>query len=168
MNTVFASGEHQRVETEVITKDARRIPYALSLALVKDAGGKPVAVAGLGADITDRKRAEDVLRNMVRETNMRREEITALLESTRLVLERKDFLDAGREILRLSRNLVGAGSGYVALFEGDTSSVVLVEPESLREHIGLDGPMPVVALHGKDFVLGKALIENDLASSPLA
>jgi PAS domain S-box-containing protein len=168
MNAVFASGEHQRVETEVITKDARRIPHELSLTLVKDAGGKPVAVAGLGADITDRKRAEDVLRNMVRETNMRREEITALLESTRLVLERKDFLDAGREILRLSRNLVGAGSGYVALFEGDASSVVLVEPESLREHIGLAGPMPVAALHGKDFVLGKAVIENDLASSPLA
>ena len=168
INAVFAGGEHQRVETELVTRDGRRMPYELSLAPVKDSGGKPAAVAGLGADITDRKRAEDTLRNMVRETNMRREEITALLESTRLVLERRDFLDAGREILRLSRNLVGAGAGYVAIFEGDTGRVVLVEPESLREHIGLAGPMPVTAFHGKDFVLGKAVIENDFASSPLA
>jgi len=168
LRAIFNSGEPQRVETEVMTRDGRRIPYELSLAVVNDAKGKAVAVAGLGVDVTDRKRGDEVLRNMVKETNARREEITALLESTRLVLERKDFLDTGREILRLSRNLVGAAAGYVALFEDDESRLTLVDPESLREGLSLHGPMPVTALHGKNFVLGKAVIENDLSDSELA
>src|SRR5450759_1338303 len=154
LHAIFLSGEPQRVETDVMTRDGRRIPYELSLAVVNDSKGKAVAVAGLGVDVTDRKRGEEALRNMVRETNARREEITALLESTRLVLERKDFLETGREILRLSRNLVGAAAGYVALFEDDESRLAVVDPESLREGLSLAGPMPVSALHGKDFVLG--------------
>lgn len=168
LHAIFNGGEPQRVETDVMTRDGRRIPYELSLAVVNDSKGKAVAVAGLGVDVTDRKRGEEALRNMVRETNARREEITALLESTRLVLERKDFLETGREILRLSRNLVGAAAGYLALFEDDESRLAVVDPESLREGLSLAGPMPVSALHGKDFVLGKAVIENDLSDSELA
>ncbi|HEY5502118.1 MAG TPA: PAS domain S-box protein [Candidatus Anoxymicrobiaceae bacterium] len=168
LHAIFNGGEPQRVETDLMTRDGRRIPYELSLAVVNDSKGKAVAVAGLGVDVTDRKRGEEALRNMVRETNARREEITALLESTRLVLERKDFLETGREILRLSRNLVGAAAGYLALFEDDESRLAVVDPESLREGLSLAGPMPVSALHGKDFVLGKAVIENDLSDSELA
>ena len=168
IDTIFKSGEPRRVETSIITRDGRRIPYELSGALVSDESGKPLAIAGLGIDITDRKRAEDALRNMVKETNERREEITALLESTRLVLERKDFLGVCREILRLCKNLVAAPAGYVALFEGEGSNVVLVEPESLRAEVPEEGTMPVAALHGTDFELGKTVILNEVDGTPLA
>jgi len=57
----FAEGEPTRYELEIITKDGRRLQLEVSTRLIyKDA--KPVAVQGIGRDITERKRAEEALR----------------------------------------------------------------------------------------------------------
>jgi PAS domain S-box-containing protein len=168
IDIVFDTCEVQRVETHVLRRDGVAIPYDISLSLVRDDAGEPAAVVAIGRDVSDRKRAEESLRNMVRETNQRREEITALLESTRLVLEKKDFGEAARDIFRLCKKLIGASVGYVSVFEGDESKTLMVEPEQLNELFEGSRMMPVLDLHGTDFELGKAIIENDIGGSELA
>lgn len=165
---IVATGKAQLAETRILTKDGRAIPYELSGALLRDEDGMPVAVAGLGRDISERRRAEEALRNMVRETNARREEITALLESTRIVLEHDTFEETASDIFKLCKKLVGASVGYVALFGGAASELVIVEPESLREGFQTEGHMRASALHGTDFTLGRPMIDNAFAASELS
>ncbi|MHB8896143.1 MAG: PAS domain S-box protein [Candidatus Geothermincolia bacterium] len=165
MERVLSTGEPQMAETRIITKDGKAIPFELSGALVRDDEGNPVAIVGLGRDISERKRSEEALRNMVMETNERREEITALLESTRIVLEHEHFEDTARDIFRLCKKLVGAAAGYVALFTDNTSELVIVDPPSIRREFVPEGPMPVFGLHGRQLEPGKPVIENSFVTS---
>ncbi len=48
-------------ELMVKHKDGREIPIWLTTSMVKDAGGKPIAMVGVMRDITERKRAEEAL-----------------------------------------------------------------------------------------------------------
>jgi PAS domain S-box-containing protein len=47
------------VEALLVTKDGRQIPYELAGALLRDHKGNPIAISGVGKDITERKRAEE-------------------------------------------------------------------------------------------------------------
>lgn len=168
LEKVLMTGEPERSETLLMTKDGRAIPYELTGALVRNREGNPVAIAGLGRDVTERRRTEDALHNMIRETNQRREEITALLESTRLVLGHERFEETAHDIFYLCKNLVGAGAGFVALISEKLTEVVIVDPESLRDDFLLVGHLPLESLAGRGFEPGKPFIENAVASSPLA
>jgi two-component system, cell cycle sensor histidine kinase and response regulator CckA len=160
---VMETGEPQRTETSLVTKEGKAIPYDLSAALIRDEKGEPFAIIGLGRDVSERRRAEEALRTMVKETNARREEITALLESTRLVLEHVSFEQTAADIFRLCKELVGATRGYVCLFTDRGTEMVLTDPELPEDE--RSRVMPVDGLHGKDFDHGKPLIENSIASS---
>jgi len=54
-------------EYHIITKDGGTIPVEMSVAIMKDADGKPIGSVGISRDITERKKAEEALK----ETNMR-------------------------------------------------------------------------------------------------
>ena len=58
---VVQTGNPMYIETNVLNKSGRAIPCSLSGSLLKDADGKPVGLLGVGRDITERKRAEEVL-----------------------------------------------------------------------------------------------------------
>jgi PAS domain S-box-containing protein len=49
------------IEALGVTKDGRRIPYYLFSTLLRDGEGNPVAVCGVGRDISERKRADEEL-----------------------------------------------------------------------------------------------------------
>ena len=49
------------IEARGVTKDGRRIPYYLFSTLLRDGEGNPVAVCGVGRDISERKRADEEL-----------------------------------------------------------------------------------------------------------
>ncbi len=159
---VAQTGGIRKMELELITKDGRRIPFELTLSLIRDSDGTPVGITGLGRDISDRKRADEALHNVIRETNERREEITALLESTRLVLEHKDFENSAREIFTLCHKLVGAEAGCVILLEEDTGEgrMLFCEPDRLKGSLGPLARMPVEALITPELKAGKAYYDN--------
>src|SRR4029077_9761368 len=59
----LAAGEHvQRYETARAVKDGRRVAVALTISPVRDSTGNLVGFSEIARDITDRKRAEHVLR----------------------------------------------------------------------------------------------------------
>ncbi len=65
MLTRKLSGEAERTryELEIITRDGRRVPLEVHTALIYD-NGRPVGVHGIARDITERKQAEQALRQL--------------------------------------------------------------------------------------------------------
>ncbi|MBA4380494.1 MAG: hypothetical protein C0393_07465, partial [Anaerolinea sp.] len=55
-------GSVTNIEYTLLRKDGSRFPAELSAALIRDAEGAPAAFIGITRDITDRKRADEVLR----------------------------------------------------------------------------------------------------------
>jgi PAS domain S-box-containing protein len=59
----LTAGEHvERFETVRVVKDGRRVAVALTISPVRDSAGNIVGYSEIARDITDRKRAEQVLR----------------------------------------------------------------------------------------------------------
>ena len=50
------------IELELICKDGRKVPYEYSVSAIKDEQGGPKYIISIGRDITERKRAEDELK----------------------------------------------------------------------------------------------------------
>jgi PAS domain S-box-containing protein len=62
-NRIYRTGEPVRnFEEEVIRKDGTRWIYELSVSLIRNPEGKPIGFRGISRDVTERKRAEEVLR----------------------------------------------------------------------------------------------------------
>lgn len=155
------------IEASVATKGGRSIPYELTGSLLLNHKREPMGVACIGRDISERKRSEEALMKMLKETNERREEISALLETTSLVLKQKDFNTAAKEIFELGRNLVEAEIASMILFEdgGQDWDVLFIEPESNRERLGFLAGKSVPDLMSDHFRLGKTEYYNDFQST---
>ncbi len=62
-NRVYRTGEPVRnFEEEIVGKDGTKAIVELSISLIRDPEGKPIGFRGLSRDITERKRAEEALR----------------------------------------------------------------------------------------------------------
>ncbi len=59
---VLEKGYVKGREYDIITKDGSRLPVEMNVGIMKDAKGKPVGFVGVSRDITERKRAEEALR----------------------------------------------------------------------------------------------------------
>lgn len=166
---VLETGSDQ-IELTVTTKDGRELPYEFSMALIKDSLGNPTAVSAIGRDVSERRRADEALRNVIRETNERREEITALLESTRFVLENTDFAVAAREVFDLCRKLIGARAGFLALIDrdGGAPQVLLAEPADSRRAFEFVAARPDVMSAERSFLAGRASYDNAFDAGPEA
>jgi PAS domain S-box-containing protein len=78
------------VELSLITKDGRSIPTEYTGSFIKDHEGNPRYIIAVGRDITDRKRAEEVLQKRTRDLGERVKELNCLYGISHLV-EKQDI-----------------------------------------------------------------------------
>jgi PAS domain S-box-containing protein len=62
MKEVLEKGYIKSREYNIIAKDGSKIPVGMSVAIIKGADGKPIGFVGISRDITERKKAEQALK----------------------------------------------------------------------------------------------------------
>ncbi len=129
--------------------------------------GTPILVQGQLRDITDRKKAETRLKQAFEETKQRQQEVSALLTSSRAVMESHDFETAARKIFDTCTGLIGAVSGYVALIsdDGEENEVLFLEAGGLPCDVDPELPMPIRGLRAEAYHSGKVVFDNDFNDS---
>jgi PAS domain S-box-containing protein len=99
---VFAARPRRDVPEEgewtFIRKDGTRVPVLLSVTALRNEHDQITGFVGLANDLTERKRAEEALRNLNQELDQRVKERTAELETKNRELERMNKLFVGREL----------------------------------------------------------------------
>jgi len=86
-------GRLRNIETNKLDRQGKLIPVLLTLSLLTDQNGRPLAIASIAKDITDRKRAESIHREAVRKRDQflamlsheLRNPLSAVLNSTYLL-----------------------------------------------------------------------------------
>jgi len=110
-NRIYRTGEPVRnFEEEVIRKDGTRLIYELSVSLIRNPEGKPIGFRGISRDISERKRAEEVLRQseerarQLSKENKIMAEIGQIISSTLKIEEVYErFAEAVRKLIPFDR-----------------------------------------------------------------
>ncbi len=84
-----AAGERFRSEYRFLTRDGQVVWVHGEAQMVRDEAGQPLFLQGIAYDITEKKRAEEVLRRLNVELEERVQERTAQLEKANAVLARQ-------------------------------------------------------------------------------
>jgi PAS domain S-box-containing protein len=114
-----ATGKLSDVEMVIISKNGERRTVLLSADVVKDAEGNLGHSISVQQDITERKRAEESMRKLNEELELRVKERTLELQTQNAQLEQMNRLFVGRElkmvelkqqIKRLEEDLIRSGS----------------------------------------------------------
>ncbi|MBN1289450.1 MAG: PAS domain S-box protein [Actinobacteria bacterium] len=159
----IAGGETIQIECK--GRNSNSVPVEISGKKITTRKGERLLVTC--RDLTRWKKIESALHTVIKETNERREEISALLESTRLVLERKDFKSASKAVFDLCRKLIGAKVGFIALLGEEESDieVLFMNPKSLISDSQQIAHMRIHELSASAYSSGKAVFINDYAST---
>jgi|Deesub1362A_J573_1020465.scaffolds.fasta_scaffold00199_51 PAS domain S-box-containing protein len=154
----------------LVTKDGQRREIEWNNKPLQDVEGNTIGLLCVGQDITERKHAEETLRNTLKEAQQRRAETLALLESSRAVLEYHDFRDAAYSIFQSCKKLTGATAGYVALMNENDAKVEILFLDSGGLPCSVDPslPIPIRGLRAEVYHAGKVIYHNDFASSEWA
>ena len=113
-------------------------------------------------DITERKKMAQELSVTLEDSQRRESEISALLKSSKAVLQNKEFPDSARAIFDAARELIGATAGYVALLSdnGLENEVLFLEAGGLPCTVDPSLPMPIRGLRAEAYNSGKVKVEN--------
>ncbi|MBW2060486.1 MAG: PAS domain S-box protein [Deltaproteobacteria bacterium] len=85
LSKISQGGKVDRFETIRARKDGTLLPVSLTISPIRDAEGKVVGTSTVARDITERKRAEEALRDTVYKLNERVKELNCLFAISRLV-----------------------------------------------------------------------------------
>lgn len=104
---------------------------------------------------------------MLDESRQREAEIQALLESSRAILEHREFRDAAHAIFNSCKELIGATSRYVALLNEDGTENEVLFLDSGGQPCTVDPtlPMPIRGLRAQAYQTGEVAYENDFSRS---
>jgi len=87
-----AGGRIEHFETVRVTKAGKRINVSLTISPIKDSSGRTVGISGIARDITERKRAEDKLREYERAVENAEEMIAVVDREYRYLIANRQFL----------------------------------------------------------------------------
>ncbi|MBF0100657.1 MAG: PAS domain S-box protein [Desulfobacterales bacterium] len=129
--------------------------------------GKVTTVAIIGADITDRKQAEENLKNALKKAQRRAGEVEALLETSKMILEVQNFSESAKKIFYTCSRLIGATAGYVALLSdnGKENQVLFLEAGGRDCTVDPNLPMPIRGLRAEAYKSGKTVYSNNFHES---
>jgi signal transduction histidine kinase len=118
-------------------------------------------------DWTAQAPVEYALNELLRQSQKREEEVSALLKSARAVLEYREFADASRAIFDSCKTLIGAASGYVALLsqDGAENEVLFLDSGGLPCSVDPALPMPIRGLRETAYRTCKPAYHNDFSRS---
>ena len=121
----------------------------------------------IARDITQHRRIEKALKNTLKEYKQRQDEISALLEGSRAVLQHREFDEAARAIFDSCKKLIGATAGYVALLskDGTENEVSFLDPGGHQCTVDPSLTMPIRGLRAQVYRTGKVTYENDFNKS---
>ena len=112
-------------ETTRVTRDGRRIPISLSVSPVRDARGVVIGASKVARDISERKRAEQALRESERLLSAEADALVKLNESSSRLWRSRTLQEGLEVMLAAVIELLGADKGNVQLLEGSGKDGVL-------------------------------------------
>ncbi len=129
-------------EYRIITKDGGRIPVEMSVAIMKDADGKPIGFVGISRDITERKKMEEALK--------RQRDIAITLSGA------GDLMEALNRLLDNLLEIEEFDCAGFYLVDRDTRELDMIVHRGLPDrflekvgHLDADSPYTKVAMEGK-------------------
>ncbi len=165
---IIGQGESWSGEIMVQKNDTSLVFTHVRISPIYGESSGTVGAVWVVQDIKERKKTEQALINIIKETNARREEITALLESSRLILEHKDFEEVARKIFEICRRLINASSGFISLVE-DNKSIIIFSRTGGRKAADEAAFMKFAnALLEKLHSSGETILINNISSSEFA
>ncbi len=130
--------------------------------------GNPLRVIGTHTDISDRKRTESKLKEVLEETRLLQNETAALFKAAKAIPICRNFDEAARIIFDTCKDLIGARSGYVALpsEDGSKNEVLFLDAGGLPCDIDPELPMPIRGLREVAYNTGDVIYDNNFCESP--
>lgn len=118
-------------------------------------------------DITDRKHAEDALCRALDKSHQQAKEVMAMLQSSRAVLQYREFKDSAKSIFNSCKNLIGVSAGYVALLtkDGTENELLHLDSGGLACTVDPELPMPIRGLREKAYRSCKTVFDNRFSQS---
>jgi PAS domain S-box-containing protein len=112
-------------ETTRVTKDGRRIPISLTVSPIRDSHGTVIGASKVARDISERKRAEQALRESELLLSAEADELVKLNESSSRLWRSRTLQEGLDVMLAAVIELLGANKGNVQLLEGSGKDGVL-------------------------------------------
>jgi PAS domain S-box-containing protein len=92
LDKLRAGGRIEHFETIRVTKTGKRINVSLTISPIKDSSGRTVGISGIARDISERKRAEETLREYERAVEAAEEMIAVVDREYRYLIANHQFL----------------------------------------------------------------------------
>jgi PAS domain S-box-containing protein len=139
-------------ETTRVTKDGRQIDISLTVSPVHDKAGKVVGASKMARDVTERKRAEEHVRFLMRELSHRTKNMMAVVQAiawqtVRKSLDLEDFEE------RFTQRLEALARSHDLLVKRDWQGVALEDLVRAQLEPFVDSATERLAMHGPPLLL---------------
>ena len=113
------------------------------------------------------RQAQEALLSALQESRKRQEEVAALLEGSKAVLEHHEFKEAALSIFNSCKQSTGATAGYVALLnkDGTENEVLFLDSGGLPCTVDPDLAMPIRGLRAEAYSNRRTTYHNDFSHS---
>jgi transcriptional regulator with GAF, ATPase, and Fis domain len=110
---------------------------------------------------------EKKLNMALERSDQHRDQIAALLEGARSIMDRTDFPSAAKGLFDACKKAIGATAGYVALLseDGRENEVLFLDAGGRECSVDPYLPMPIRGLRNESYKSGQAVYDNDFPNS---